>query len=313
MREEPEVVSTAGSSTPPEPGDAVAVFTPLRGALFGVAYRIIGNAAEAEDVVQETWLRWQLCDRSVVREPAAFLMTTATRIAINVLQSARVRRETYVGPWLPSPVDTTSDPMLGAERTEALHLATLLLMERLTPTERAAYVLREAFDYPYTRIAEIVDTSEVAARQLVSRARRHLTTATARQASREHHQRFFAAFLDAARRGDARKLEALLSADAINYTDGGGVVEHTARREIIGRDHLVRFLCGFAEKFRFWDDLEVRMVQANGRDSALLIRDGHAHALLSVEVGNDAIEEVLWVMSPEKLATIAHQQQVSVV
>ncbi len=305
------MVSDVDCSSPPVHDDAVAVFTSLRKRLFGVAYRIIGSAAEAEDVVQETWLRWQSCDRTAVREPAAFLMTAATRIAINVLQSARVRRETYIGPWLPSPVDTTSDPTLGAERTEALHLATLLLMERLTPTERAAYVLREAFDYPYGRIAEIVDTTEAASRQLVSRARKHLTTGTAREASREHHHRFFTAFLDAARRGDATSLEALLAADSVNYTDGGGIVAHTARREILGRDHLVRFLCGFAERFRFWDDLEVRTIQVNGRESALLLQEDRIQALLSVEVGEEAIEKVMWVMNPDKLAALAQQQHTS--
>ncbi|TQJ30314.1 RNA polymerase sigma-70 factor [Microbacterium sp. SLBN-146] len=292
--------------------DPLEVFTPLRGRLFGVAYRIIGSAAEAEDVVQETWLRWQLCDRAAVREPIAFLMTAATRISINVLQSARVRRETYIGPWLPSPVDTSSDPTLGAERSEALHLATLMLMERLTPAERAAYVLREAFDYPYARIAEIVDTTEVASRQLVSRARKHLTSTTKREASREHHQRFFSAFLDAARRGDASRLEALLASDAVNHTDGGGVVEHTARRSILGRDKLVRFFCGFAERFRFWDDLEVRKIEANGRESALLIRDGRAYALVSVEVGEDSIDQILWVMNPAKLSEIAERHHVAI-
>ena len=117
--------------------------------LFGIAYRMLSSAREAEDLVQDAWLRWQGTDRSVVDNPAAFLATTMTRMAINELHSARVRRETYVGPWLPEPVDTSADPYLGAERGEALEFAALLLMEKLTPGERAAYVLREAFDYPY--------------------------------------------------------------------------------------------------------------------------------------------------------------------
>src|SRR5689334_24160056 len=125
---------------------------------------MLSSATEAEDLVQDVWLRWQTTDRSVVVNPGAFLATTATRLAINALQSARVRRETYVGPWLPEPVDTSADPYLGAERGEALELATLLLMEKLTPNERAAYVLREAFDYPYAKISDILQSTEPAVR-----------------------------------------------------------------------------------------------------------------------------------------------------
>ena len=151
--------------------EAVAVFAEVRPRLFGIAYRMLGSATEAEDLLQEVWLRWQAYDRAGVGNPAAFLATTTTRLAINALQSARVRRETYIGPWLPEPVDTGADPYLGAERGEALEFAVLVLLERLSPTERAAYVLREAFDYPYPQIAEIVQINEAAARHLVSRAR----------------------------------------------------------------------------------------------------------------------------------------------
>ena len=124
--------------------DAVAVFSAVRRRLFGIAYRMLGTASEAEDIVQDVWVRWQTCDRSTVRDPAAFLATAATRLSINVLQSAHSRRETYIGPWLPEPVNTADDPALGAERGEALGFAMLLLLEKLTPTERAAYILREA-------------------------------------------------------------------------------------------------------------------------------------------------------------------------
>ena len=154
---------------------AAEVFTSLRPRLFGIAYRMLSSAAEAEDLVQEVWLRWQVCDRSAVINPAAFLATTTTRLAINARQSARARRETCIGPWLPEPADTSADPYLGAERGEALEFAALLLMERLTPGERAAYVLREAFDYPYAQIAGILQSTQPAVRQLVSRARRDMT------------------------------------------------------------------------------------------------------------------------------------------
>lgn len=283
--------------------EALELFTASRRRLFGIAYRMLGNASDAEDVVQEAWVRWQLCDRSTVREPAAFLATTTTRLAINVLHSAHARRETYIGPWLPSPVDTSDDPTLGAERAEALELATLLLMERLTPSERAAYVLREAFAYPYPRIAEILETTEISVRQLVSRARRHLATGTPRAASREAHRSFFHAFLDAARGGDATLLERLLAREAVSYTDGGGVVRRTARRPIVGRTTLVRFLVGVSRWF--WDDVSVRPVVANGREGALLLREGRVFALLTVTVRANEVTQILWVMNPAKLSAIA--------
>src|SRR5919198_285267 len=155
--------------------EATVVFGQVRPRLFGIAYRMLGSATEAEDLVQEVWLRWQTSDRSSVVNPAAYLAMAIPRLAITASQSARARRETYIGPWLPEPVDTSADPYLGAERGEALQFAALLLMEKLTPSERAAYVLREAFDYSYALIADILASTEPAVRQLVSRARKHMT------------------------------------------------------------------------------------------------------------------------------------------
>lgn len=154
--------------------DGLSAFVSARARLFGIAYRLLGSAAEAEDILQDVWMRWQTTDRSVVVNPPAFLAATAIRLAINVAQSARVRRETYVGPWLPEPVDTGGDPALRAERGEALAFAVLVLLERLSPSERAAYVLREAFDYPYRQIADVLRLTESNTRQLVTRARRHV-------------------------------------------------------------------------------------------------------------------------------------------
>jgi RNA polymerase sigma-70 factor (ECF subfamily) len=285
--------------------EPLADFTRARPALFGIAYRILGSAAEAEDVLQETWVRWQLCDRTGVREPAAFLAATTTRLAINVLHSARVRRETYIGPWLPTPVDTSADPALGAERDEALHLATLMLMERLTPAERAAFVLRAAFDYPYARIAEIIETTEPAARQLVSRARRHLAADRTKPADREAHRGFLRAFLRAARSGDTAALESMLAPDAVSCTDGGGVVRRTARRPILGREKLVRFLHGISQWF--WGDVTVQPIDANGRAGALLLREGRVFALLTIEARSGSVSRIMWVMTPDKLAAIARE------
>ena len=198
--------------------DAAATFTGLRRRLFGIAYRMLGSAAEAEDVVQEVWLRWQATDRSLVRDPAAFLATTTTRLAINIAQSARSRRETYVGQWLPEPVDTSADPELGAERGEALELGVLRLLEMLPPAERAAYVLSEAFDYPYAQIAEVLQVKEANARQLASRARKHLSGERREHVSAVEHRSLLDAFLTAARTGDLPALEHLFAEDVASYS-----------------------------------------------------------------------------------------------
>ncbi|OSP39695.1 RNA polymerase subunit sigma-24 [Streptomyces sp. 13-12-16] len=191
--------------------EAVSVFVELRPRLFGIAYRMLGSQAEAEDVVQEVWLRWQRTDRSAVVSPAAFLSSATTRLAINVAQSARVRRETYIGPWLPEPIDTGHGPEAGAQRTEALELALLLVLERLAPTERAAYVLREAFDYTYADIAEMLHLSVVNVRKIVSRARKHLLSEQRETVDAGEHRHLVRAFVIAARTGDVTSLETLFT------------------------------------------------------------------------------------------------------
>jgi RNA polymerase sigma factor (sigma-70 family) len=209
--------SHAGVNKPPAPvetsadDDGLPAFFNVRPRLFGIAYRMLGSAAEAEDIVQDVWVRWQMAERSRVRDAAAFLVTTATRLAINVMQSARSRRETYVGPGLPEPVDTSADPRLGAERGEALALGVALLLEKLTPIERAAYVLREAFDYAYRDIANILRLEEANARQLVTRAREHLASGRRAPVSPPEQRRLFNAFVAAARTGDLARLERLFA------------------------------------------------------------------------------------------------------
>jgi RNA polymerase sigma-70 factor (ECF subfamily) len=151
--------------------DGLSAFLNVRPRLLGTAYRMLGCAAAAEDIVQDVWIRWQTTDRSVVRDPAAFLVTTATRLAINVMQSARARRETYVASMLPEPIDTSAGPAAGAERAEALDGALLMLLETLTPRERAAFILREGFEFPYRDIANMLRLQEANARQVVARAR----------------------------------------------------------------------------------------------------------------------------------------------
>jgi RNA polymerase sigma-70 factor (ECF subfamily) len=217
-------MNSGSRETPSTLDQAASVFVGLRPRLFGVAYRMLGCSLEAEDIVQEVWLRWQTTDRTVVMDPPGFLITATTRMAINVLRSARRRRETYLGPGVPEPVDTGSDPQIGAERGEALELGVLLLLAKLSPTERAAYVLREAFDYGYSGIATVLELSEVNARQLVSRARRHLAFRRCDPVGRGEHRHLLEAFLTAAQTGNLLVLEELLASDAGSCPVGGGAV-----------------------------------------------------------------------------------------
>ena len=203
--------SRAGESKTSTYDDGLSAFMSVRPRLFGIAYRMLGSAAEAEDIVQDVWVRWQTADRSLVRDAAAFLVTTATRLAINVMQSARSRRETYVGPWLPEPVDTSADPGLGAERGEALELGVLVLLEKLSPTERAAYILREAFDYTYRDIANVLRLEEANARQVVTRARQHVANGRRMPANSTEQRRLLEAFIAAAQNGDVAGLEGLFA------------------------------------------------------------------------------------------------------
>lgn len=277
---------------------AAATFAAVRPRLFGIAYRMLGTVADAEDIVQDTWERWQRTDRSAVREPAAFLATAATRLAINQAQSARVKRETYIGPWLPEPVDTSADPSLGAERGEALEFAVLVLLEKLTPTERAAYVLREAFDYPYAQIAEIIQGTEASARQLVSRARKHLAEERhVREVDHAQQKRMLEAFLDAAQSGDIAELERIFTADIVSYSDGGGLAR-ASRIPVFTRETVAKYVHAFAN--RFWEGT-VHLVEANGGPAAVLVRDGAVVAFIALDVTADGIRRLQWVLNPQKL------------
>jgi RNA polymerase sigma-70 factor (ECF subfamily) len=281
--------------------EGVAVVTSLRPRLFGIAYRMLGSASEAEDLVQDVWLRWQTTDRSVVVNPGAFLATTATRLAINALQSARVRRETYVGPWLPEPVDTSADPSLGAENAEALDSAVLMLLEKVRPDQRAAYVLREAFDYSYDEVAEILETSTANARQLVSRAKKAVRSDRKDPVDPAQHRRLLEAFVAAARDGDVKRLEEVLSAEVISTTDSAGEAPRAARRPVFGRDHVARFIAGWSD---WWEGTTISWVETNGEISVLARRDGAPAVLLSASTSDSGIDQLMWVMAPDKLTRI---------
>ena len=282
--------------------EAAAVFTSLRPRLFGIAYRMLSSATEAEDLVQEVWLRWQTTDRGAVANPAAFLATTTTRLAINALQSARVRRETYIGPWLPEPVDTSADPYLGAERGEALEFAALLLMEKLTPNERAAYVLREAFDYPYGQIADILQSTEPAVRQLVSRARKHVTGERRTPVSAAAQRELLTSFIAAARSGDMTALEQLFAADVASLSDGNGahrvarrpLVGGAARGEVPDRDLVpgsgTASTCGGPPR--------------TGRPPPCCCGTARVYGVLTVTASAEGIDQVLWMVNPDKITAV---------
>lgn len=277
-------------------------FENARPRLFGIAYRMLGSRAEAEDVVQDTWLRWREVDASTVLDANAFLATIATRLAINALTSARSRRESYAGPWLPEPI-ASDDPHLGAERREALGIGVLMLLERLSPKERAAYVLSEAFDYSYARIAEILEVTEANARQLATRARQHLADSQRKQVGAEEQSRFLHAFLAAAQKGDVAALEQMLAADVVSYSDGGPNVR-AARMPVEGRAAVAKFIASFATKL--WDErVTGSPSMLNGGPALELRRDGVTFGILALDASADGIDRIFWVLNPEKLPVSA--------
>lgn len=265
--------------------------------LFGIAYRMVGSATEAEDIVQEAWLRWQKVT-DAVENPAAYLATITTRLSLTHLDSARARRETYIGPWLPEPVATEGDPLLGAERAEALSLAVLLLLERLSAAERAAYVLREAFAYSFRDIASVLEVSEANARQLATRARAHLDRERGTVVSDVERDRLLAALTAAAQSGDLAGLEAVLADDVVSLSDGGGVVS-AARNPVVGRSNVARFVLGLLEKYS--EGVTTLVIPVNGEPTIVVVREGAPIVVWQFDVGPEGVRRMLAVLNPEKL------------
>src|SRR6266487_110256 len=276
----------------------------LRPLLFSIAYRMIGSVTEAEDIVQEAFLRYHRAAPEDVENPKAYLSAVTTRLSIDHMRSARVRREEYVGPWLPEPLladERAPDPGEQAELADSLSLAFLVLLERLSPVERAAFLLREVFDYPYDEIAEIIDRSQDNARQLVVRARRHVDAERPRfDVSREAHEELTERFMAATYDGDTEGLVALLASDVVAYTDGGGKVQ-AARIPVRGSDPVARFMVSIAQ--RGAAGLAIERVVVNGRPGRLF-RDaeGRPVAVLTLDVADGAIRGVHVVSNPDKLA-----------
>jgi RNA polymerase sigma-70 factor (ECF subfamily) len=222
-------------------------------------------------------------------------------LCISLVQSAHSRRETYVGEWLPEPVDTAADPTLGAERGEALEFAVLVLLEKLTPKERAAYVLREAFDYSYGQIVDILRMDEANTRQLVSRARKHIADGRRRPVSKVEQRRLLEAFIDAAQKGDMAGLEGLFAEDVASHSDGGGIVR-ASRVPVSGRERVAKFI---ATATHFWKGVTLAWVETNGQAAVLVSRDGVPVALTTIDASAQGIEQILWIMRPSKLAAMS--------
>ena len=280
-------------------------FTEYRSRLLGVAYRMLGSAWDAEDVVAEAMVRWLRVDRSRIDEPLAYLTTIVTRLAIDQLRSARVARERYVGEWLPEPVLTAPSP-LGpldtVERREAVSLATLRMMETLTPPERAVLVLHEAFELPHAEIAGILGISESAARQHLHRARSRVHRG-AEPASAVVHDEALDRFLAALENGDLSGVQALLAADVVAYSDGGGKAR-AARVPITGADRVLHFYAALCRPYRVRD---IEKVEVNGRAAAVLWF-GRQYLLLAVDVRDGTIHEIHSILNPDKLDYLRRQR-----
>lgn len=280
------------------------VFAAHRPRLLGVAYAVLGELGEAEDVVQDTWLRWQDADRDAVRNAEAFLVTAATRLAIDRLRSARVRRETYVGTWLPDPlVSDPDDPSAMAIEAETLSLALLCALERLNPVQRAVLVLRDVFDVEYAEIADILDISPSNARQIAKRARDRAGDATRRRpVDPRERRRLTAAFLLATQRGDVDQLRAILAADAIQYSDGGGNAT-VARTPIYGADKIARFYANVRRTGRLPANLSAQLVLVNGDPGVCLASAaGGAYAITALELADDKVLAIRNFVNPERFA-----------
>ena len=283
--------------------DAAAVFAAERPKLFGVAYRMLGSVADAEDAIQETFLRWQeVADAgTAIESPSAYLTTMVSRRCLDELRSARRRREAYVGEWLPEPLleGHRLDPAATTELVDSLSTAFLVVLEALSPGERAAFLLHDVFGYEYAELARILGRGEPACRQLVARARRRVAERRPRfEVSPEAHARLLNEFLRATTAGDVDGLVSLLAEDAVLRTDGGGVVT-AARNPIAGAERIARWSIGVMEKAR--GDLSFAVETVNGLPGAVMRAKGAVYGVMSIEVRDGKIQNVYIQVNPAKL------------
>jgi RNA polymerase sigma-70 factor (ECF subfamily) len=290
--------------------DPAATFEPHRRRLLGLAYRMLGSMADAEDAVQEAYLRWHGVDRDTVSQPRAFLMTTTTRICLDMLTSARARHEDYVGPWLPEPVLDTSTlaPDTSTELAEDLSIALLLTLDRLSPLERAAFLLHDVFDFSFSEVAAALQRSEAACRQLAARARAHVRTVRPRGASAPvdasgqidpKHAELMSAFVTATRSGDLNTLIHLLASDVRVITDGGGKAA-AALNVLEGADHAARFLVGATRK-GWREEFTLRFAIINGLPGVIVDAPAGAVQTNAFEIENGVVRALYVVRNPDKL------------
>ncbi|MFN8634505.1 MAG: RNA polymerase sigma-70 factor [Chloroflexota bacterium] len=283
--------------------DAAAVFAEQRPKLFGVAYRMLGSVADAEDMVQETYLRWQevVGANTAIDSPSAYLTTMVSRRCLDELRSARRRREEYVGEWLPEPLltDDRLDPAVATEVADSLSTAFLVVLEALSPGERAAFLLHDVFGYEYPELARILERGEPACRQLVARARRRVAERRPRfDVTPAEHDRLLSEFMHASYAGDLDGLVSLLADDAILRADGGGI-RTAARNPIVGADHVARWVLGVAQKAPAGMGYEVGAV--NGLPGVLMRVDGELYGTISLDVRDGRIQGIYVQVNPRKL------------
>jgi RNA polymerase sigma-70 factor, ECF subfamily len=281
------------------------IFDRNRPLLFSIAYRMTGSVMEAEDAVQEAYLRWQRASEDEVRSPSAYLSKVVTRLCIDRLRSARARREQYVGPWLPEPLlgEQAQEIRGQADLEDTLSMAFLVLLESLTPIERAVFLLREVFDYEYAEIASLVGKSEANCRQISRRARQSVAARRPRfESSPQQEERLMEGFLQASLGGDMEALLELLSDDVTLYSDGGGKTR-AALNPIYGADNVARFLTGILSNIP--PGFAVRQTRVNGRPGLVgYFEDGSPQSVASIEVAEGSIRAIRLVVNPEKLGNV---------
>ena len=277
------------------------VFDEHRVLLLSIAYRMLGSRADAEDIVQEAFLRWQQSGAEEIRSPRAFLVTVVSRLCINHLQSAQARREEYFGEWLPEPVVSESEDRGAVE--ESLSMAFLVLLERLNPVERAVFLLREIFDYDYAEIARILGHSEINCRQILRRARQHIAELRPRfDASPAERERILGAFLKATASGELNPLVALLADTVVLHSDGGGKAP-ALPQPIYGADNVARALLGGIDKL-VPKGMVNRVTAVNGQPGVVAYFEGRPFAVVTIDVSGGRIQNIYIVTNPEKLARL---------
>lgn len=301
-----QVVSRAlKSDSKSEPAQRIAPFIHHRPLLFSIAYRMLGSVADAEDMLQETFIRWQQSSETEITSPRAFLVTILTRLCLTHLDSARTRREQYCGQWLPEPlISEAYDPISEQiEKPESLSMAFLVLLERLLPLERAGFLLREVFDYDYAEVASILKQTESNCRQLLRRARQHLAGQRPRfDASREERERLLREFMQATAGGDLHRLETLLSEDAILYSDGGGKGP-ALPVQILGRQKVARALLGASRKL-VPRNLATELKLVNGELGAVSYLGGRPYSAFTMDLDAGRIQHIYIISNPDKLSHI---------